>query len=84
VRTLMLDFRGQLSWGRVCALVALIMAVIGQFKGMSLGHLQTWLSVAVGNYGASKITEMVCGKGFASVDSVGCVGTPSGRGGDHD
>ena len=62
MRTLLLDFRGQLSWGRVCAMVALIMAVIGQFKGMGLGHLQTWLAVAVGNYGLSKGTEMITGR----------------------
>lgn len=55
------DFRGQVSWGRVCALVALVVAVIGQFYGMDAEHLKLWLSVATGNYAASKITEMICG-----------------------
>ena len=51
------DFRGQLSWGRFCAAVALVMAVIGQFSGSDAEHLAIWLGVAVGNYTASKIAE---------------------------
>ena len=54
------DFRNQISWGRVCAFVALVVAVVGQFMGIDTAHLGMWLSVAVGNYGASKLTEMVC------------------------
>lgn len=57
--TLLRDFRGQVSWGRVCALAALIVAVWGEFKGADLEHLKLWLGVAVGNYGASKLTEVV-------------------------
>ena len=60
--TLLHDFRGQLSWGRVCSLVALIVAVVGEFKGMGTAHLQTWLGVATGGYGISKLTEMVTSK----------------------
>ncbi len=64
--SLLRDFRGQVSWGRVCALVALTVAVVGQFKDMDTDHLRMWLEVAVGNYGASKLTEMVAGfKGAA-------------------
>jgi len=64
LRTLFTDFRGQLSWGRVCAAVALTVAVIGQFKAvpMDAAHLEIWLGVALGNYTASKLTEMVCGR----------------------
>lgn len=51
-----------MSWGRTCAAVALVVAVVGQIKGMDIEHLKLWLGVAVGNYGASKITEMVCGR----------------------
>lgn len=60
--TLLQDFRGQMSWGRICAVVALVVAVIGQIKGADVEHLTLWLSVATGNYAASKITEMVCSK----------------------
>ena len=54
------DWRNQLSWGRICAAVALIVAVIGQFNGINIEHLKLWLAVAVGNYGASKLTEVLC------------------------
>jgi len=56
--TLFQDFRGQMSWGRVCAAVALVVAVISQVKGADAEHVALWLSVATGNYGASKITEI--------------------------
>ena len=56
--TLFQDFRGQLSWGRICAFVALVVAVIGQFNGIDIERLKIWLEVAVGNYGASKLTEI--------------------------
>ena len=58
--SLVRDFRGQISWGRVCSVVALAVAVVGEFRGMDTAHLAIWLSAALGNYGASKITEMVC------------------------
>lgn len=84
--TLLRDFRGQVSWGRVCSLVSLVVAVVGQFNGMSIEAVKVWLSVAVGNYGASKLTEIAaCFKVGAAVpsapgggDSTGCVGTPVG------
>lgn len=57
--TALRDWRGHVSWGRVCALVALVVAVVGEFKGADLEHLKLWLGVAVGNYGASKVAEMV-------------------------
>lgn len=56
---LLRDWRDQMSWGRVCAAVALAVAVIQEFRGASVPHLVTWLSVATGTYTASKITEMV-------------------------
>jgi hypothetical protein len=62
MNTLLKDFRGQVSWGRVCALVALVMAVVGNWTHMDAEHLRLWLGVAMGNYGASKITEMICAK----------------------
>ena len=60
MRSLLRDWREQLSWGRVCALVALAVAVVGQWTGMDADHLKLWLAVAVGNYGASKLTEVLC------------------------
>ncbi len=57
---LLKDFRGQLSWGRACSFVALVVAVVGQFKGMEATNLAMWLGVAVGNYAASKFTEALC------------------------
>lgn len=62
MNTLLHDFRGQVSWGRVCALVALCVAVAGNWTGMDAEHLKLWLSVATGNYAASKVTEMICAK----------------------
>jgi hypothetical protein len=58
------DFRGQMSWGRICSLVGLIVAVYGQLQKnpMDIAHLSVWLGVALGNYGASKVTEMICAK----------------------
>ena len=57
------DWRNQLSWGRVCSAVALVVAVASQAKGADVPHVALWLSVAVGNYGLSKVTETICGKG---------------------
>ena len=54
------DWRGQLSWGRVCAAVALVVAVWRESKGADLAHVGLWLGVAVGNYSASKLTEVLC------------------------
>ena len=57
------DWRNQISWGRVCAAVALVVAVISQFKGADIAHVGLWLSVATGNYAASKITEAITSRG---------------------
>lgn len=62
MKTLLKDFRGQISWGRVCALCSLIVAVVAQFTGSDVAHVGLWLSAALGNYGASKVTEMIVGK----------------------
>ena len=61
LHTLLLDFRGSLSWGRVCSFVALVVAVAGELMGrMNHENLALWLGVAVGNYAASKISEAFC------------------------
>ena len=57
------DWRNQLSWGRVCAAVALVVAVREQFRGADVPHVALWLSVAVGNYSASKIVEAITSRG---------------------
>ena len=57
--TLFQDFRGQMSWGRICAAVSLVVAVIAQVKGADVAHVTLWLSAATGNYGASKLTEIL-------------------------
>ena len=66
--TLFEDFRGQVSWGRICSFVALIVAVMGQFNHASIDSLKIWLQVAVGGYGASKATEAISyiGKAFGA------------------
>jgi len=88
--SLLRDFRGQVSWGRFCALVALVVAVAGQFSGMNIEAVKVWLSVAVGNYSASKLTEIVASLKVGAAapsapgdgsTSVGRVGTPSTTGG---
>lgn len=56
------DWRNQLSWGRFCALVALVMAVVREFQGAPIPSVAMWLGVAVGNYAMSKWTEMICGR----------------------
>ena len=56
------DFRGNLSWGRICSFVALVVAVIAQFTGASVAHISVWLGLAGGNYIASKATEASCVK----------------------
>lgn len=52
------DYKGALSWGRFCSLVALIVACVGQFTGkMDASELAIWLGLALGNYSVSKLTE---------------------------
>ena len=63
VGTLLQDFRGQMSWGRLCSVVALAMAVkLSFFTAPNVPLIIVWLSVATGTYTASKITEMVTAK----------------------
>ena len=71
------DWRNQLSWGRICAAVALVVAVIGQFNGINIEHLKLWLAVAVGNYGASKLTEVLCSAFPKSGPSANAAGAAS-------
>ena len=61
--TLLQDFRGQMSWGRLCSAVALVMACKLSFAVKAdVPLVVTWLAVATGTYTASKITEMVVTK----------------------
>ena len=55
--TLIRDFRGNISWGRFCSFVALVVAVVAQFNGSSVAHIATWLGIAMGNYTVAKISE---------------------------
>lgn len=57
--TFLKDWRGQDSWGRLCALVALVVAVWREFDGAPIQHVALWLLVATGSYSASKFTEIV-------------------------
>ncbi len=69
-KTLLNDFRGQMSWGRVCSLAALIVAVWREFGGASTQHVALWLCVATGSYGTSKATEVVAYlKGIAGAEN---------------
>ena len=61
-RSIFQDFRGNLSWGRICSFVALVVAAIAQFNGATPAQLSIWLGVAVGNYTVSKISEASCVK----------------------
>jgi hypothetical protein len=64
--TLFRDWRNQISWGRVCAAVALVVAVWREFAGADVKHVALWLAVATGSYGTSKAAEIVAlVKGFA-------------------
>ena len=56
-KTLLLDFRGNLSWGRVFSLVCLVMAVWGRFAGMDTAQVEVWLKGAFGTYGMAKFQE---------------------------
>ena len=98
MHTLFRDFRNNMSWGRVCSAVALVVAVVGQFKTvkdvplLDIGHLQLWLGVAIGSFGIAKLPEfassffkktVIVDKQIASGGSDGCVGTsPQNPGGD--
>ena len=66
------DWREQLSWGRVCAASALVVAVWREFTGADLYHVALWLGVATGSYGTSKATEIV-----ALLKNVGVVAPPA-------
>lgn len=58
--TLFQDFRGQLSWGRVCAATSLVVAVVLSFQAKpDIALIQTWLGHVLGEYATSKVTEMV-------------------------
>lgn len=65
------DWRGQQSWGRACAAVALVVAVWREFTGADLRHVALWLGVATGSYGTSKLTEIV-----AFLKNVGAAAPP--------
>jgi hypothetical protein len=65
LKTLFNDYREQCSWGRVFALVCLVVAVWREFGGASERHVALWLGAAFGSYGQSKFTEVIAYlKGF--------------------
>ena len=70
------DFRGQLSWGRICSLVALVVAV-KDHRSTDVAHLAIWLGVATGSYGLSKVTEMITSKSIGLTGLVGGAGIDS-------
>lgn len=66
------DWRNQISWGRICAAVALVVAVWRESTGANLYHVALWLGVATGSYGISKGTEVV-----ALLKNVGVAAPPA-------
>lgn len=66
------DFRNQMSWGRICAAVALVVAVWREFTGATIQHVALWLVAATGSYGTSKLTEIV-----AILKNVGVAAPPA-------
>ena len=50
-----------IGWARLCAAVALVVAVVQEFRRADLAHVALWLGAALGNYTVNKITEMVKG-----------------------
>jgi hypothetical protein len=69
--TLLQDFRGQMSWGRLCSAVALGMSVKLSFAATAnVPLIVVWLGVATGTYTASKITEMVTAKRVTETGGV--------------
>lgn len=78
ITTLFQDWRNQLSWGRVCSAVSLVVAVVGQFRGIDSTHLTIWLGVAVGSYGTSKLTEIFTQGGVEAPTAPGAHGCDLG------
>jgi len=53
------DRSGDISWGRICSLVALVVAVGAEIRGnLSTGNLAIWAGLALGNYGVTKYGDM--------------------------
>lgn len=59
LQTVFWDWREQISWGRFCAAVSLVVAVWREFTGAAIEHVALWLAVATGSYVTSKVTEIV-------------------------
>lgn len=61
--SLLRDWRNQLSWGRFCSAVALVVAVTEEFRGSDVKRVALWLAIATGNYTVSKIVEAITNRG---------------------
>lgn len=58
--TLFRDYRNQQSWGRAGAAVSLAVAIALSFRETpNVAVISAWLGCAFGNYGASKLTEII-------------------------
>lgn len=63
VSGIMRDWRDDWSWGRTCAVVALVKAwKLSDVPEPNVTLVSIWLGIATGSYGFSKVTEMVCSK----------------------
>ena len=65
----MLSGSGIPSWGRTCSAVALVVAVVQEFRDKPVAHIAIWLSVAVGSFTATKLTEIFTPKTDPPADS---------------
>jgi len=65
----LLSGNGVPSWGRTCSMVALGVAAVQEFRDKPVAHISMWLVVAVGNYSAAKITEILSPKTVPPADS---------------
>ena len=57
------DWRNQISYGRFCAAMCLVMAIVREFQGADITHVSLWLGKGLFTYGLSKGTEAICDKG---------------------
>jgi hypothetical protein len=63
VSSLMRNWRGDWSWGRTCAVVALVKAwMLSNSATPNVPLVALWISVATASYGTNKVTEMVCAR----------------------
>jgi len=82
--TLIQGWRGDLSTGRVNAIIALGVAVAQEFRGAPIEHVALWLGAAFGSYGWAKGTEMICSRKAVGVEAPPApgAGVPDASGAD--